>query len=421
MNSLYLLHKYLLTLLFVVPFSWAGIAIAEPAHREDRSAVGTSAVESNPFTPAVLRISFTSKINQPDDEQTSDSFVDLTLIPHEGDIVGRRISLSGKNFIGLLRLLYQQLAKQEPMNPGDINSPSRQLYRILIEPIEEDLTLHNVTTLLIAADSGLQAIPYAALHDGQSYFGLRYSLAITPSLALMPLYEEIISQKATKMVAMGASKFENLAPLPLVPQELKRVSSRGSSEVYLDRAFTQQQLIEKAVETDVTHVHLATHAEFLPGGPEKSRLYSGQGPMNLSGLSAMRQRREDSFLDLFVLSACRTALGDKGSELGFSGLALQAGSRSAIGTLWYIDDVATSAFFVLFYSHLDSGLPKAQAIQATRRNFSQNNLRLKDNTLVTTSGTVILENLNAQQQRRIADGLHHPFFWAGIELLGIPL
>lgn len=420
MNCRSPLHQWLLALLLVLPFSWAGVSAAVPARRSGRSPDSAAALEADPFTPAVLRISFTRKVSQSDDDQNSDSFIDLTLIPPKGDIIGRRVSLSGKNFAGLLKLLYQQLAKQEPMNPSDIYSPSRQLYKIIIQPLEEDLKINSVTTLLISADTGLQAIPYAALHDGQSYFGLRYSLAITPSLALMPM-DSIPAQKETKMLAMGASQFQNLAPLPLVPQELDRVSSLSSAEVYLDRAFTEQQFLAKAVETNVTHIHLATHAEFLPGGPEKSKLYSGQGPMSLDGLSAMRQRREDSFLDLFVLSACRTALGDQESELGFSGLALQAGSRSAIGTLWYIDDVATSAFFILFYNYLDKGLPKAQAIQATRNDFYQNNLILQDGKLITRSGYTILDNLNRQQQRRIAQGLSHPFFWAGIELLGIPL
>lgn len=147
----------------------------------------------------------------------------------------------------------------------------------------------------------------------------------------------------------GASRFEGLAPLPLVPQELEQLGSESPGRAYLDAAFTPQLLLDKAGDPAYQQVHVATHAEFLPGGPAKAKLYSGTGPMSLAQFSSLRQRREDAPLDLFTLSACRTALGDKDSELGFAGLALQAGSRSAIGTLWYMDDVATSAFFVQFY------------------------------------------------------------------------
>jgi hypothetical protein len=44
----------------------------------------------------------------------------------------------------------------------------------------------------------------------------------------------------------------------------------------------------------------------------------------------------------------------------------QAGARSAIGTLWYVDDVVTSAFFVPFYRDLDAGLATAESLQPSR-------------------------------------------------------
>ena len=71
--------------------------------------------------------------------------------------------------------------------------------------------------------------------------------------------------------------------------------------------------------------------------------------MSMEQLAQLRSKRLETPLDLIVLSACRTLLGDPDSELGFAGLALQAGARSAVGTLWYVDDVVTSAFFVQFY------------------------------------------------------------------------
>ena len=162
-----------------------------------------------------------------------------------------------------------------------------------------------------------------------------------------------------------------------------------------------------------------SHAEFLPGGPSKARIYAGQGTLDLSRFGNLRQRRSGDPIDLFVLSACRTALGDPASELGFSGLALQAGARSAIGTLWYVDDVATSAFFVHFYRQLRLGLPKAEALQATRRAFASGQVRLEGNRVVAGS-EVLLDQLTPAQMRRVQAGLSHPFFWSGIELMGTP-
>ena len=120
------------------------------------------------------------------------------------------------------------------------------------------------------------------------------------------------------------------------------------------------------------------------------------------------------------MSACRTALGDSESELGFAGLAIQAGARSAIGTLWYVDDVATSAYFIQVYRYLKQGLPKAEALQATRRDFSRGRILLTGNKLIAADGELLLDHLSVPQQRRVASGLSNPYFWAGIEMVGSP-
>ena len=87
-----------------------------------------------------------------------------------------------------------------------------------------------------------------------------------------------------------------------------------------------------------------------------------------------------------MLSACRTALGDSDSELGFAGLALQAGSRSAIGTLWYVDDVATSAYFLQLYRYLDQGVQKADALRATRQAMATGKVRLQGDKVIGSDG-----------------------------------
>ena len=120
----------------------------------------------------------------------------------------------------------------------------------------------------------------------------------------------------------------------------------------LNASFTPATIEKTAADPRYDRIHLATHAEFLPGGASKSKLYSGTGPVPLVSLANLRKQRQGVPIDLIAFSACRTALGDPDSELGFAGLALQAGARSAIGTLWYVDDVATSAYFIQAYRYL---------------------------------------------------------------------
>ena len=404
--------------LLVAPL--AAISATPGPARSPLPATASRLFDPDRYTPATIRVSFTSK-DAGDGSVASAgaaSFLDLTLIAPKDELVGKRVNIKRSEFAALLRELYADIAKQAPLDIQNTSSPPRRLYDLLIRPLLPDLQAAGVTTLLISADTGLQGVPFAALHDGQRYFGEAYAFSLTPSIALTPL--DVPSAAPSRELALGSSSFTGLAPLPLVPQEIKEVAATTSSQTYLNQAFTPEVLLSKVGDPSVDRVHVATHAEFLPGGPQKAKIYSGQGAVSMSAFAGMRQRREGQLLDLFILSACRTALGDQDSELGFAGLALQAGSRSAVGTLWYVDDVATTAFFVLFYRYLKDGLPKAEAIQAARTAFAKGLVRADGDRVLGPDGRVVLQDLAPDQRARAARGLSHPYFWAGIQLMGTP-
>jgi CHAT domain-containing protein len=342
----------------------------------------------------------------------------LTLVSPNAPVQAKRVEVNRQRFAGLLKALYRQLSRQEQMAVENPSSPTRQLNALLLQPLQEALQAQQIQTLLIAADQGLQAVPFAALSDGSAYFGDRYAFGLTPSLALTPLAPA--PSASQRQLALGASQFESLAPLPLVPQELQRIDSLDGADRYLNADFTPQALLDRAADQRYNRLHVATHADFRPGGPAKSVIHTGSGPMSMAQFARLRRERQDQPLDLVVLSACRTLLGDKDSELGFAGLALQAGARSAIGTLWYVDDVVTSAFFVQFYRFLDQGVPKAEALLRTRQLFSSGGIRLVDDQVLGAGGAPLLNELSPAQRRRIAAGVQNPFFWAGIELVGSP-
>ena len=369
------------------------------------------------YNPAILQLRFTEARGRTTNVDT-DAFLDLTLIPASGAIVGRRVEVAIGSFSSQLKQLYSQLSRQEDLGVSKASAPARRLYEVLIGPLRDELERQKVTTLLIGADRGLQGVPYAALHSGRDFVGERFAFALTPSLSLTNLTPSVVGEK--RLLAAGASQFDGLAPLPLVPQELKAIAASERSDAVLNASFTPATIERTAADPRYHRIHLATHAEFLPGGPSKSVLYSGTGPMSLATLANLRKQRQGAPLDLIVLSACRTALGDSESELGFAGLALQAGARSAIGTLWYVDDVATSAYFIQVYRYLEQGLPKAEALQFTRRDFASGRVQLSDDQIMAADGQVLLSGLTKVQQRRVNQGLVNPFYWAGIELLGAP-
>ncbi|MEA5441947.1 CHAT domain-containing protein [Cyanobium gracile] len=387
------------------------------------------------FNPAVLMVSFTEQQETAGQEQKppaaqdqkalgatekkpTNSFLDLILLSRKGEPFGQRVELSRERFGQQLRALYRQLARLEPLDVENPESPSRQIHRALIAPLAEELKAKGITTLVIVADRGLQGLPFAALHDGASYFGDQFGFSITPSLNLTSFGPPRLARG--RVLAAGASEFEGLSPLPLVPEELAGIPDGVGIDRFLNKNFTPEVLLSQAADPRYERLHVATHAEFMPGGPSQARIFTGTGSVSLQEFARLRQQRSGSPLELFVLSACRTALGDSDSELGFAGLALQAGSRSAIGTLWYVDDVATSAYFLQLYRYLDQGVQKADALRATRQAMATGKVRLEGDKVIGSDGVPLLTELTPSQRRRVASGMAHPYFWAGVQLIGTP-
>jgi CHAT domain-containing protein len=394
------------------------LVIAQAKSVKEETSVDAPLFVRNSYNPAILHLRYTESNGKTIDSR-ADSFIDFTLIPAEGDSIGRRIELSSSTFRNHLRGLYSSLSRRESMNASDVDSPSRQLFKLLIAPILPLLEEQRITTLLISADRGLQAIPFSALSDGQIFFGERFAFSLTPSLSLME-FDAPGELVGNQLLAFGASQFDGLAPLPLVPQELEGINVEGMKEQLINESFTPDAFLEEAADPRYSNVHVATHADFVPGGPALSTLHSGAGPIALDQLEKLRRSRKGIPLDLIVFSACRTALGDRDSELGFAGLALQAGAKSAIGTLWYVDDVVTSAYFVQMYRFLSIGVPKAEAMQLTRQSFIRGLIYLENDRIVGVDGIDLLTGLTPIQVRRVSNGMNHPYFWSGIQLMGTP-
>ena len=111
---------------------------------------------------------------------------------------------------------------------------------------------------------------------------------------------------------------------------------------------------------------MATHGQFRSSYAD-SFLLTHDDRLQLDELGDVLSLRRDRYgpLDLLVLSACETAAGDDRAALGVAGVAIKSGARSALASLWEVDDAATKELIATFYNNLTSNPAgsKAQALK----------------------------------------------------------
>ena len=378
----------------------------------DRQA-GPSAAAQADHVPAILQISTTAIAGEADVQ------INHVLIPREGEIRGWQTRLPLARLQQGIQTFQRQLSQQDDLENG---AAGRELARLLIDPVLPELRRQGINALLLALDRGLQGIPFAALPVEGGTVVDRFALTITPALSLTDLAPEATPRQQRRTLLAGASHFANgLMPLPMAKQELSRLAAlHNDSLVLFDAAFQTRSLLEKSRERPIEILHLATHADFAGQRTEGARIYTGDGELSLAELGRQLRNGHPEPLSLFVLNACRTAVGDEKRELGIAGLALQAGASSAMGNLWYVDDVVAAAFSVAFHRALQQGLAKDQALQQTQQRFRQGLIRVRGDQIVNEYQETLISGLTSADQARLATTLRHPYFWAGMVLSGRP-
>lgn len=302
---------------------------------------------------------------------------------------------------------------------------SRQLHQWLIEPFEADyLEAEGIDTILFCLGNGLRGVPLAALYDGESFLIERYSLTRIPAFNL--IQTDYTRLNAAQFLAMGASEFQELSPLPAVPTELNRVlwelsyarppEDRWQGGLFLNQQFTADRLHQLIERRSPNIVHLATHAIFQPGAAANSYIQLWDQPLMLDDMDDIGW--DIPALELLVLSACQTAIGNDEAELGFAGLALKSGVKSVLASSWNISDAGTLALMSEFYRQLGLTSTKAEALRQAQIRLLKGDVRFEGNRLVLSrNGVPIAVDLD---EATIPQTLSSPYYWAGFTLISSP-
>jgi CHAT domain-containing protein/Tfp pilus assembly protein PilF len=308
-------------------------------------------------------------------------------------------------------------------NPeSDATIPAQKLYNYLIKPIEKDLANANAQTIIYAPDGPLRYVPLAALYDGKQWLVQRFRTNNITAISLTELDTQPLPQ--VKVLA-GATTQRHIVQLESTSLPFKALEYAGvevknlatmmpETKTLLDNEFTRQALIPYLNVYSI--IHMATHAKFVNAKPEYSFILMGDGGLitlpDIQKLPLMN-------VDLVVLSACETAVGDqigKGEEiLGFGYQIQRTGARAAIASLWTVSDGGTQALMNAFYAFLSPGkMTKAEALHKAQIAMITSDY----SGISQDQDRGILKSTRDNLPAKVANRLSHPYYWASFILIG---
>lgn len=278
---------------------------------------------------------------------------------------------------------------------------AQKLYDWIIRPIQPTLQQRGINTLVFVPDGSLRTIPMSALYDGEEFLIQKYAIAVTPGINLTD--PKPLARKNVRLLINGLSEARTIdgtsfAALPNVPAEVRTIKQTvgAQNNTSLLNAQFLVQNVEKRLDPQQTSqlypiVHIASHGEFK-SDVSQTFVLTFDDKLTFDKIRAIMQPLQYSNrpVELLTLSACQTAAGDDRAALGLAGFAIKAGARSALASLWFVNDASSVELISEFYRQLYQN-PTISKAEALRR---------------------------AQMKLLQDPDLSHPIYWAPYEIIG---
>ena len=298
----------------------------------------------------------------------------------------------------------------------------RELYRLLIQPVEEHLPSSHGSLLTIEPHGPLLLLPFAALMDPHGrYLIERYGLNYTPSLSLFQYVDQQDENNAGRAphflfvadptdLALGPNG-ERLPALPGAREEVAAVARMlpAREVTVLIGRQAQEQRVDGDLSGD-TVIHFATHAILENQSPSESYLALGEDGARVPDAGRLTAAEVYSLrlhANLVFLSACRTGMGKVSGDgiVGLTRAFFYAGASSVVASLWDVSDETTVRLVPDFYRFWLKDHNKAEALREAQLHLMRD-LRAGRVKIHTLSGTYVLPE--------------DPILWASFVLEGKP-
>jgi CHAT domain-containing protein len=272
-------------------------------------------------------------------------------------------------------------AKLVLASKADPTVAARSLHDLLIAPIAADL--EGVETVIFAPEGRLRYVPFAALYDGERYLVENVAVSLLTASGSTTTHRPV--DRGAKLLALSNPD----GSLPGASAEalaIARTWGRRRTLAHDGAAATEDQL--RADLDGVRLLHLATHGVLRSDAPRESYLlFAADSHLTVREITLLPLEN----IDLAVLSACETAVGDQGEGREIAGLAYQLevrGAAAVVASLWAVNDEGTSRLMSDLYGNLAKRRARTEALR------------------------------EAQLAMLRDPELRHPYYWAPFVLIG---
>lgn len=293
---------------------------------------------------------------------------------------------------------FKKLSRSKGASSADLIECSKALCQALFMPAAEYLS-SDIEQLILVLDDVLSNLPFELfINESDNYLLEDYNIQYQYSARLWKMatqkHQRIYDDELLTYEYNGQNNDYNnhrscngadFGKLLCSNKEIQSISTILDQNTK-DKPVFDRSILDQSISSKI--IHLATHSCHDTVEYNNSKIIFDDFSLSLQEIEAKNIQAE-----LTVLSSCESGYGKVHKGEGAMSIAkafFQAGSRSALVSLWPVDDCSTADIMKYFYQELRKGKTKDAALAAAKKNY-----------LAT-----------AHPSRS------HPYYWAGFVLIG---
>ena len=111
-------------------------------------------------------------------------------------------------------------------------------------------------------------------------------------------------------------------------------------------------------------------------------------------------------------------MGNRQAEYGFAGFAINAGSQSALASLWPVSDEGTLGFMTQFYEQFASNTARSEVLRQAQISMLRGHVGISNGQVYGPDDEIL--SVIPELAESGSWDFSHPFYWSAFTMIGNP-